>query len=77
MSVERPIEIELKYRLPDLARGERLLAADMIGPFRGTLASPSLQFDDQYVDTRDGALARAGFAGRVRGASEPRRWMRS
>ena len=66
MSIERPIEVELKYRLPDLARGERLLAAEVIGPFRATGAAPSLQFEDQYLDTRDGALARAGFAARLR-----------
>lgn len=66
MSLERPIEVELKYRLSDLARGERLLAADALGPFRATGAAPSLQFEDQYVDTRDGALARAGFAARLR-----------
>jgi CHAD domain-containing protein len=66
MNVERPVEIELKYRVPDLARGERLLGADTLGPFRATGAAPSLQFEDQYVDTRDGALARAGFAARLR-----------
>ena len=66
MSLERPVEIELKYRVTDPLRGEQLLASGTLGPFRAAGSAPSLQFEDRYVDTADGALARAGFAARLR-----------
>ena len=62
----RPVEVELKYRVVDLAAAERYLVADEIGAFSGTAAARSSQFEDRYVDTADGALTRAGFAVRVR-----------
>ncbi|MEP6637852.1 MAG: CHAD domain-containing protein [Chloroflexota bacterium] len=61
-----PIEVELKYRVVDLAAAERYLVAEEIGTFSGSAAARSLQFEDRYVDTADGALTRAGFAVRVR-----------
>jgi CHAD domain-containing protein len=62
-------EIELKYRVGDLAAGERVLAAERLGPFTGGAAGArSTQLEDRYVDTADGALARAGFAVRLRQA---------
>ena len=64
--VERPIEIELKYRVIDLAGAERYLAAEQIGSFSGGSAARASQFEDRYVDTADGAFRRAGFAVRVR-----------
>src|SRR5438045_7702670 len=60
------MEIELKYRLRDAASGERFLSADSIGPFRATSAPRTAQHEDRYLDTSDGALARAGFAARLR-----------
>jgi len=65
-AVERPIEVELKYRVVDLAAAERYLVAEEIGTFAGTSAPRSSQFEDRYVDTADGALAKAGFAVRLR-----------
>ena len=65
-TVERPVEVELKYRVVDLAAAERYLAAEEIGPFSGTAALRSTQLEDRYVDTADGALGRAGFAVRLR-----------
>ncbi len=62
----RPIEVELKYRVADLAAAERYLVADAIGPFGGSAATRSSQIEDRYVDTAAGALANAGFAVRVR-----------
>jgi triphosphatase len=60
-------EVELKYRVEDLAAAERLLAADRLGPFTGGPGrARSTQLEDRYVDTADGALARAGFAVRLR-----------
>ena len=65
-AVGRPIEVELKYRVVDLAAAERYLAAEEIGSFTGTAAPRSSQLEDRYVDTADGAMARAGFAVRLR-----------
>jgi CHAD domain-containing protein len=63
----RPVEVELKYRVAELAAAERLLAADHVGPFAvGNGRQRSLQLEDRYVDTGDGALGRAGFAVRLR-----------
>ncbi|HEX5148751.1 MAG TPA: CHAD domain-containing protein [Candidatus Limnocylindrales bacterium] len=64
--VEHPIEVELKYRVVDLAGAERYLAAEQIGSFSGSSAARASQFEDRYVDTADGAFARAGFAVRIR-----------
>jgi CHAD domain-containing protein/adenylate cyclase class IV len=66
MTVDRPVEVELKYRVRDRATGERLLAADVLGPFRATSGARTAQHEDRYLDTSDGALARAGFAARLR-----------
>jgi CHAD domain-containing protein len=60
-------EVELKYRVHDPATGQRLLAADQLGglqAFGGR--ARAVQLEDRYVDTRDGAMAQAGFAVRLR-----------
>ncbi len=63
----RPLEVELKYRVGELAAAERLLAAERVGPFSGSGGrARSTQLEDRYVDTADGALGRAGFAVRLR-----------
>ena len=60
-------EVELKYRVGDMAAAERVLAADRLGPFTGAASSArATQLEDRYVDTADGALAHAGFAVRLR-----------
>jgi CHAD domain-containing protein len=60
-------EVELKYRVNDPATGERLLAADQLGGLQATGGrARTVQLEDRYVDTRDGALAQAGFAVRLR-----------
>ena len=66
MTVERPVEIELKYAVADRTVGERLLHADSLAGFRPTGAPHATQHEDRYVDSADGALARAGFAARLR-----------
>jgi CHAD domain-containing protein len=66
MATTHPTEVELKYRVVDLAAAERYLAADEIGPFSGNAAPRSTQLEDRYVDTADGALGKAGFAVRLR-----------
>ncbi len=63
----RPVEVELKYRVGELAAAERLLTAEQVGPFAGSGGrARSTQLEDRYVDTADGALGRAGFAVRLR-----------
>ena len=63
----RPMEVELKYRVGELAAAERLLSAERVGPFAGGSGrARSTQLEDRYVDTADGALGRAGFAVRLR-----------
>ncbi|HEY7701134.1 MAG TPA: CHAD domain-containing protein, partial [Candidatus Limnocylindrales bacterium] len=60
-------EVELKYRVGDIAAAERVLAADKLGPFTGASGGArATQLEDRYVDTADGALAHAGFAVRLR-----------
>jgi CHAD domain-containing protein len=62
-------EVELKYRVGDMAAAERILGADQLGPFTGGSGrTRTTQLEDRYVDTADGALARAGFAVRLRQA---------
>ena len=65
-SAPRPVEIELKYRLRQAAAGDRYLAAEEIGGFHPISPVRSTQLEDRYLDTGDGALARAGFAARLR-----------
>ncbi len=62
----RPVEVELKFRVVDIAAAERYLVADAIGPFVAGAAARATQLEDRYVDTAAGALTRAGFAVRLR-----------
>lgn len=66
MSLGRPVEVELKYLVRDPLAGPRLLTAARVGPFQGEAAARPNQIEDRYVDGPDGALARAGFAARLR-----------
>jgi CHAD domain-containing protein len=61
-----PMEVELKFRMTDAATGERLIAADEIGGFSALGPIETAKIEDRYVDTADGALATAGYAGRLR-----------
>ena len=62
----RPVEIELKYRVLDPAAGDRYLVVGGLAGFVPTSAVRTTQVEDRYIDTADGALARAGFAARIR-----------
>ncbi|HET7703467.1 MAG TPA: CHAD domain-containing protein [Candidatus Limnocylindrales bacterium] len=62
----QPLEVELKYRVVDAAAGDRYLVVDELAGFRPVSAVRSTQVEDRYIDTADGALARAGFAARIR-----------
>jgi CHAD domain-containing protein len=60
------LEIELKYRMSDTAAGDRLLASDDLAGLRALDELETVVNEDRYVDTADGALAAAGYAGRFR-----------
>lgn len=60
------MEIELKYRVVDEAAADRYLVDEDIAGFRGKAPVRSTQVEDRYIDTAGGALARAGFAARLR-----------
>jgi CHAD domain-containing protein len=66
IEVARPMEVELKFRMTDAATGERLIAGDELGGFSALGPARTGAIEDRYVDTADGALARAGYAGRLR-----------
>ena len=60
-------EVELKYRVTDLATGERLVGADKLAGLTATAGrARAVQIEDRYVDTSDGRLERAGFVARLR-----------
>lgn len=62
----RTTEVELKYRVRDDVTADRLLALEEFGGFRARGSARASQHEDRYLDTADGALARAGFAARLR-----------
>ena len=61
-----PIEVELKYRVVEPEAAERMLNATSLGELAATGPARTAEFEDRYVDTTDGALARAGYAARLR-----------
>jgi triphosphatase len=65
-----PLEIELKYRMTDAATGDRLLAADDLAGLTAAAPAETVVHEDRYVDTPDGALAAAGYAGRFRSSGD-------
>ena len=59
-------EVEAKYRIRTPGGGDRYLVAPEIGPLVASGSVRTLRVEDRYVDTADWALARAGFAARLR-----------
>jgi inorganic triphosphatase YgiF len=68
MTGDEPVEIELKYRLADAAAGERLLAAEQIGPFAPAGPIETVETSDRFLDTADRAFAATRHAVRLRTA---------
>ena len=62
----RPMEVELKFRMTDVATGERILSSDDLGGFKAIAPVELVLNEDRYLDTPDAALAAAGYAGRLR-----------
>ena len=65
-SVRQGIEVELKYRVRDQEAAARLGALRTLGSLRVAGRPRQVQIEDRYLDTADGALARAGYAARLR-----------
>jgi CHAD domain-containing protein/uncharacterized protein YjbK len=59
-------EVELKYQVGDIAAGRRLLAANEMAGLAALGTVKTVRIADRYLDTPDGALARAGWACRTR-----------
>lgn len=60
------LELELKYRVRERAGAERLLTAEALAGLPAASPVRSIEMEDRYIDTTDGALARAGYAARIR-----------
>ena len=61
-----PVEIELKYRLPDAAAGARLIGADEVAGFVASGPIQTVEEVDRYLDTAARSLGAAGYACRLR-----------
>lgn len=66
MATERRIEVEAKYRVLTPGAADRYLVAPEIGGLAARDVVRSIRIEDRYVDSADWALARAGFAARLR-----------
>ena len=66
----RAIEVELKFRMTEVGAGERLLAADDLAGFAARGPVTTVVHEDRYLDTPDGRLAAAGYAGRLRSSGD-------
>ena len=69
MAAARKIEVEMKYEVATPGGGDRYLVAPELGPFTPDSQVRSVRVEDRYVDSADWALARAGFATRLRKTS--------
>ena len=61
-----PAEVELTYRVTDVAAAEHYLTAPRVGAFDAHEPAKTSRIEDRYVDTDDGAMALAGYAVRLR-----------
>ncbi|HEX7430814.1 MAG TPA: hypothetical protein VF293_01365, partial [Candidatus Limnocylindrales bacterium] len=69
MANRRKIEVEAKYQVKALGGADRYLVAPELGPFTPDGPVRSVRVEDRYIDSADWALARAGFAARLRKTS--------
>ncbi len=60
------VETELKYRVVVDGAADAYLVAPQLGPFTAEGRVRSVTVEDRYVDAPDWALARAGYAARLR-----------
>ena len=69
MAAGHKIEVEMKFEVTAAGSGDRYLVAPELGPFTPGGPVDSIRVEDRYVDSADWALARAGFAARMRKTS--------
>jgi CHAD domain-containing protein len=69
MVTGRRVEVEMKFEVATPGGGDRYLVAPQLGPFSPAGQVRSGRVEDRYVDSPDWALARAGFAARLRKTS--------
>src|ERR1035437_1436771 len=69
MATGRRIEVETKFQVASPGGADRYLVAPELGPFTPAGPVNSERVEDRYVDSADWALARAGFAARLRKTS--------
>ena len=69
MAASHKIEVEMKFEVTAAGSGDRYLVAPELGPFTPGGPVDSIRVEDRYVDSADWALARAGFAARMRKTS--------
>jgi len=69
VGAKRKIEVEAKYRVNTPGGADRYLVAPDLGPFAADGPVRSVRVEDRYIDTTDWALAKAGFAARMRKTS--------
>jgi len=69
VATRRKIEVEAKYQVKALGGADRYLVAPELGPFTPDGPVRSVRVEDRYIDSADWALARAGFAARLRKTS--------
>jgi CHAD domain-containing protein/uncharacterized protein YjbK len=69
MATGRRIEVETKFQVASPGAADGYLVAPEIGPFTPDGPVDSELVEDRYVDSPDWALARAGFAARLRKTS--------
>jgi inorganic triphosphatase YgiF len=62
----RKAEVEAKFQIRSRGAGDRYLVASELGQFKAVGQVRTIRLEDRYVDTADWALARAGFAARLR-----------
>ena len=65
----RRTEVEMKYEVAAAGGADRYLVAPQLGPFVPDGQVGSVRVEDRYVDSAGWALARAGFAARLRKTS--------
>ena len=66
MATKRNIEVETKYQVRAPGGADRYLVAPELGSFTPKGRVRSVRVEDRYIDAADWALARAGFAARLR-----------
>jgi CHAD domain-containing protein len=69
MAADRKVEVEIKHSVVTAGAADRYLVAPELGPFRPVGQVRSIRVEDRYIDSESWAIARAGYAARLRKTS--------